>query len=113
MKRYILLAFSLILACQTAQITSQPTERAGFDSIEVPELRFLALGSSIDMGGIMQTKLEGYKDKFIGDLDRSKVKVRVPAASFLRTIFAFVLLGMGLIWFFYPRIKKMLTPQKL
>lgn len=49
-------------------------------------------------------------DKSRGDLDKSRVKVKVPGIPFLRILFVFVLLAMGVIWFFYPRIKKHFKP---
>lgn len=53
------------------------------------------------------------KDKSRGDLDKSRVKVKVPAPFFLRWIWVFVLLALGLIWFFAPRIKKFFKPPIL
>lgn len=53
------------------------------------------------------------KDKSRGDLDKSRVKVKVPAAPFLRWIWVFVLLMLGVIWFFAPRIKKFFKPPIL
>lgn len=53
------------------------------------------------------------KDKSRGDLDKSRVKVKVPAPSFLKWIWVFVLLIIGLIWFFAPRIKNFLKPPGL
>lgn len=53
------------------------------------------------------------KDKSRGDVDRSRVKTKVPATPFLRYIWIFVLLALGLIWFFAPRIKKLLKPPGL
>lgn len=50
------------------------------------------------------------KDKSKGDIDKSKSKVKVPGTPFLRILFVFVLLAIGAIWFFYPRIKKLKPP---
>lgn len=53
------------------------------------------------------------KDKSTGDIDRSKTKTKVNPPPFLRWIWAFVLLAIGVIWFFAPRIKKHFKPPFL
>jgi hypothetical protein len=53
------------------------------------------------------------KDKSTGDIDRSKTKTKVPGSPFLRFIWVFVLLAIGVIWFFAPRIKKLFKPPLL
>jgi hypothetical protein len=53
------------------------------------------------------------KDKSKGDIDRSKTKTTVRQAPFLRFIWVFVLLAIGVIWFFAPRIKRFLKPPLL
>lgn len=152
MKNYLFLIFVIFLACKAATVNTESVERFDYKIIEAPEFRFLDLGSSIDLGGITITRLEGnkaaivkaetntsqqatgtaqkikdksrteininsnnkdkntIKDKSRGDLDKSRVTVKVPKPKFLKTIYIFVLLGLGIIWFFYPKIKKMLFP---
>jgi cobalamin biosynthesis Mg chelatase CobN len=159
MKNYIYLTFALVLACKSTSTTTQ-SERTDFDIIHAPEFSFMQTGSSLDLGGITLTKLEGNMaavtrpektiqqestgtpkktvdrsrtevninsgnkdksrvtensnnkttDKSRGDLDKSRVKVKVPGIPFLYILFVFVLLAMGVIWFFYPRIKKHFKP---
>lgn len=53
------------------------------------------------------------KDKSKGDINRSKPKTIVRPAPFLRFIWVFVLLAIGVIWFFAPRIKNFLKPPLL
>lgn len=53
------------------------------------------------------------KDKSQGDIDRSKTKIEVPKTPFLRYIWVFVLLALGVIWFFAPRIKNFFKPPFL
>jgi hypothetical protein len=53
------------------------------------------------------------KDKSQSGIDKSKTKTEVPKKSFLRWVFVFVLLAIGAIWFFYPRIKKAIKPPFL
>lgn len=52
-------------------------------------------------------------DKSTGDIDKSKTKTKVNPRPFLRWIWVFVLLAIGVIWFFAPRIKQFFKPPLL
>lgn len=52
-------------------------------------------------------------DKSTGDIDRSTTKTKVNPPPFLRWIWVFVLLLIGAIWFFAPRIKEIFKPPLL
>lgn len=52
-------------------------------------------------------------EKLQGDLDRGIPKIEVPPIPFLRYLWVFVLLALGLIWFFAPRIKNSFKPTFL
>lgn len=67
----------------------------------------------IDKSKVNSDNKDKGKDKSKGDIDRSKTKTKVPGSPFLRFIWVFVLLAIGVIWFFAPRIKKFLKPPLL
>jgi hypothetical protein len=69
---------------------------------------------NINSGNSVKDKFKDKsKDKSQSGIDKSKTKIEVPKKSFLRWIFVFVLLAIGAIWFFYPRIKKAIKPPFL
>lgn len=68
---------------------------------------------SKDKSKVNSDNTDKSKDKSKGDIDRSKTKTKVPGSPFLRFIWVFVLLALGVIWFFAPRIKKLLKPPFL
>jgi hypothetical protein len=69
---------------------------------------------NINSGNVIKDKSKDKgKDKSQSGIDNSKTKIQVPKKSFLKWIFAFVLLAIGAIWFFYPRIKKAIKPPFL
>jgi ATP-dependent Zn protease len=68
---------------------------------------------SKDKSKVNSDNTDKSKDKSKGDIDRSKTKTKVPSSPFLRFIWVFVLLLIGVIWFFAPRIKKLLKPPFL
>lgn len=63
---------------------------------------------STDKSKVNSDNKDKGKDKSKGDIDRSKTKTKVPGSPFLRFIWVFVLLAIGVIWFFAPKIKKLL-----
>lgn len=68
---------------------------------------------SKDKSKVDSDNVDKSKDKSKGDIDRSKTKTKVPRPPFLRFIWVLVLLAIGVIWFFAPRIKKILKPPFL